>query len=487
MTIIVFSLYFVTIIVLTFYGTRKARVSQASNFSEDFFVGGRKMGPLALSILIAAGACSTGTFVGCPGLGAAFGPGYVLLFVMGQISMSLFILGILGKKMNIIGRRTKSETYIDIFRYRYSNWKPLIFTLAFVILLLLVTATTAEFIGGSRVIQTMTGIPFMYSLVAFGIIITLYTALGGLKGVSIVGILQGFLMTLATFILVFGYLVHFGGLRPMFEQVGQIDPKLLTPNFGGKFSLLQMFDLRITYSLGLIGLPWAVQSNLSYKDTKSMKQAIVISIILICLWTLLLAVFGGVAGRINTPDLPISDFALPNLAIDILPDYLTGIVLAGIAAAGQSTIAALFILASGSIVINVFKAYVNPSLQDHETRRLTVIVLFVIGLVVILLSANPPSTLQVFVTFAAGGSASALIPGIVLGLYWPRTTKQGALAGVLSGMLCYSWLTLSPPTTFLGQIPFLVSLPVSLVLTVLISLVTEKPSRETVELYFGER
>lgn len=191
MTIIVFSLYFVTIIVLTFYGTRKARVSQASNFSEDFFVGGRKMGPLALSILIAAGACSTGTFVGCPGLGAAFGPGYVLLFVMGQISMSLFILGILGKKMNIIGRRTKSETYIDIFRYRYSNWKPLIFTLAFVILLLLVTATTAEFIGGSRVIQTMTGIPFMYSLVAFGIIITLYTALGGLKGVSIVGILQG--------------------------------------------------------------------------------------------------------------------------------------------------------------------------------------------------------------------------------------------------------------------------------------------------------
>ena len=126
-------------------------------------------------------------------------------------------------------------------------------------------------------------------------------------------------------------------------------------------------------------------------------------------------------------------------------------------------------------------------MQDHETRRLTVIVLFVIGLVVILLSANPPSTLQVFVTFAAGGSASALIPGIALGLYWPRTTKQGALAGVLSGMLCYSWLTLSPPTTFLGQIPFLVSLPVSLVLTVLISLVTEKPSRETVELYFGER
>src|SRR5699024_7778006 len=100
---------------------------------------------------------------------------------------------------------TKSETYIDIIRHRYKNYKPLIFVILAAILTFLMAAIIAEFTGGSRIIQVMTGIPFEFSLIIFASIITLYTALGGLRGVSIVGILQGTVMTIASIVLAAGY------------------------------------------------------------------------------------------------------------------------------------------------------------------------------------------------------------------------------------------------------------------------------------------
>jgi sodium/pantothenate symporter len=487
LTTIVFSLYFLAVIGLTYYGTRKLSLVADVDYSGEFYVGGRRIGPLALAILIAAGACSTGTFIGCPGLGAKYGPGFTLLFATGQIPINLYILGLLGKKMNIIGRRTDSETYLDIFRYRYENWKPLIFTLAAAILVALTVSSTAEFIGGSRVIQVMTGIPFSYSLIAFAIIITVYTAFGGLVGVSLVGILQGFVMTAATIMLVVGYLTYHGGVTPIFEGLRSIDPNLLHPTAGGQFTLFELFGRHLTYSIFTIGLPWAVQSTLSYKDTKSMKQAIQVGIVFVAIWTIFLMGFGGPASRVYNPDLAVSDMAMPDLAMGILPEYIRGIVLAGIAGAGQSTIAALFMLASGSIVCNLYKAFYKPDVSGAEVRRLSVIATSLVGIINVLLALNPPETLQVFITYAAGAGGCALVPPMVLGLYWPRTNKYGALAGALSGLVGYVLFDAGIlGVSVLQQAPLIFAMSLSTLLTVLISMMTKKPTKETIQIYFGE-
>src|SRR5699024_10885062 len=134
MTIVIFAMYFLAVILLTFYTSMKFSKQSTENFSEEFFVGGRNLGPIALAILVAAGVMSTGTFIGTPRLSSQYGPGYIVLFAMGQIPLTLFVLGIFGKKINIIGRRTNSETYIDIFRHRYENWMPLIIILVVAIL-----------------------------------------------------------------------------------------------------------------------------------------------------------------------------------------------------------------------------------------------------------------------------------------------------------------------------------------------------------------
>lgn len=484
--VFVFILYFMIVILLTFYGSRQlTKSTQTGDFSSEFFVGGRKLGPIALAILVAAGICSTGTFLGGPSLAGLYGPGYIMLFGMGQIPMTLFILGVLGKKINIIGRRTNSETYIDVFRYRYENYKPLIFILTITILTFLIAAAVAEFTGGSRVIQLMSGIPFEYSLIAFGIIITLYTALGGLKGVSTVAIVQGLIMTVASIFLIAGYLGYYNGIGSIFEGIKDIDMKLLTPNYGGEFPLIQMLGFWFTYGIGVLGLPWGVQSTLGYDSTKTMKLAIVIGVTFVAFWSIFVG-WAGVAGRIFAPDIAVPDFNVPNLAQGILSEPVAGIILAGIAGAGQSTIGALFILASGSIVMNVYKAFINPQVSEKKTRNLSVSITAAIGLLTIILALNPPPTLQVFISFSAGGSAASLISPLVLGLFWTRTNKYGAFAGVLGGLVSYilfSQVYLGIPVVH--QAPLIFAFALSFLLTVIVSLITKKPTKETIQTYFG--
>lgn len=487
MTITVFAIYFIAIILLTFYSSRKLSSKSSENFSEEFFVGGRNLGPIALAILVAAGVMSTGTFIGTPGLSSQYGPGYIVLFAMGQIPLTLFVLGIFGKKINIVGRRTNSETYIDIFRHRYENWMPLIIILVVAILVALVSSAVAEFIGGSRVIQSMTGIPFEYSLIAFGVIITLYTALGGLKGVGIVGILQGFVMTVASLILVAGYISYNKGIAPIFQGLEEIDPNLLTPTYGGEFPLIEMITMWFTYSILLIGLPWGVQSALGYDSTKTMKRAMVLGITFVGFWTIFVSVFGGAAARIFSPDLEIADSAIPTLAQGMLPDSLAGIVLAGIASAGQSTIAALFILASGSIVVNVYKAFLNPGASSSRIKGMSITVTVLVGILTILLALNPPESLQVILTFSISGAASSLIAPLILGLFWPRTNKYGALAGIVGGLLSYLFLNqIYLGLDILQQATILFAVPLSFAFTIIVSLLTTKPSKETILTFFGE-
>src|SRR5699024_99935 len=119
---------------------------------------------------------------------------------------------------------------------------------------------------------------------------------------------------------------------------------------------------------------------------------------------------------------------IATLAQRMLPDSLAGIVLAGIASAGQSTIAALFILASGSIVVNVYKAFLNPGASSSRIKGMSITVTVLVGILTILLALNPPESLQVIFTFSISGAASSLIESLILWLLWPRTNKYCDLA-----------------------------------------------------------
>src|SRR5699024_6603399 len=245
---------------------------------------------------------------------------------------------------------------------------------------------------------------------------------------------------------------------PIMDKIHNIDPKLLTPNYGGEVSIYEMMGYWFTYGIGLAALPWGVQSTLGYGSVKNMKRAIIIGIIFVTIWITFVSALGGAAGRAFSPDLATPDFTIPTLTQGLLPDALAGIVLAGLAAAGQSTIAALFLLGSGTIVINTYKAFINPDASQVKIKKATMLVTALIGITTILLALNPPDSLQVLITFANAASGSALFAPLVLGLFWARTTKYGAFAGILSGLLSYTLLDqVNFGISILHEAPFLFS------------------------------
>lgn len=481
-------LYFIVVVGATAYGVKKHNkaMQEGGDFSAETFKGGSRIGAVGLAILVSAGAVSTGTFIACLGKSAAYGPGWMLLLLyIAPVTFAALVLT--GKRMAIVGRRINANSLIDIFRSRFDNSK-LVVTLLVVCTVVFSTASAAgEFVGGSRAIEASAGIPYRVSLIIFALIITVYTALGGMTGVTMVAVIQGFVMLAGSLILLFGYVHYFGSFETIFGALKEVDPALLTPNYGGATPMLVLFEFWVMYSCMAVGQPWVVQGSLTYNNTKTMKRAMIIGTIMLLCWGFLFACMGGAAARAFNPalDETMVDYATSTLAMGILPAGLGGIVLSAAAGAGQSTIGAIFICVAGAVVNDVYKRS-HPEADAAKLKKVMRITTICLGVATILIALTEPSTLHLLLNFCQGGCASSILPAIVLALYWPRTTKQGAAAGMIFGMVFYIVNYSFNIVPFLHNAPMVCTMPITFLIMIIVSKMTEKPSKEVVKTFYCE-
>jgi sodium/pantothenate symporter len=480
LAIVVFVVYLLIILAVSYYTANHMQNVDVEDYQGEFFVGGRNLGVLVTAILVAAGAVSTGTFIGGPGLTWVFGPA-ITFTVFAQTAVTLYLLGIYGKKVGIISRRIDASSLLDIFKVRYSNYRPFVLLAVLSILIFLEAYLSAEFVGGARVIEAMTGLPYLVSLFAFGGIIILYTTFGGLRGAGVVGVLQGIFMTVGTLALVVGSVTS---VENIFQTVEAINPQLMRPP-GNGMSWFFYVSLFITFSFAWLGLPHAIQGTLGYDSTKTLRQAAALGVVMVFLWSLATVVIAGSAGKALNPQNIPPDMNLPLLTLETLPDILAGVVLAGVVGAAQTTIAAMSIVVSSSIVVNIYDEYVHPDASPQRRKTVTRVVTALVGVVGLLLAVREPHLLEIIVIFAIGGLASTLAFPLLLGMYWPRANRYGAFVGGFGGLVSYIVLKQWGPAP-INSTPILISLVVSLVLMVVVSLRTEKPPREVISIYFGK-
>jgi len=488
--IIVIILYFLLIVCATFWGVRKniKTLTKGGDYGSETFRAGGRVGSIALAVLVSAGTISTGTFIACVGKSAAYGPGYMLLLLY-IIPLTFCILITTGKRMAIVGNRISANSLIDFFDARYDSSKLVVALAVICAVVFSLTSAAGEFVGGSRVIEYSSGIPYRLSLIVFAVIIVLYTALGGMTGVSIVGIIQGFVMTFGSLILLFGYMSHFGSIGNIFSELGTIDPALLTPNLGGAIPLIAIFEFWTMYSITCGSLPWVAQGTLTYNNTKTLRRAMIIGVIMLLFWNVFFAIFGGAAARAFDPALndTMIDYATANLTTGVLPGSLGGVVLAAAAGAGQSTIGAIFIFCTGTIVNSVYKKYFKPDATDKELKKVTIITTIAICTFTLAVALAEPSTLHLLLNFAQGGCACSIFPALILGIYWPRTTKQGAAVGMIFGMIFYCLnYSFDFGIGILHSAPMIITLPITILIMCFVSKATAKPSKDVVKTFYCE-
>lgn len=479
--------YLALTLLLALWAQKQAKKGVGRGFIEEYFIGGRTMGGFVLAMTIIASYTSASSFVGGPGVAYKLGLGWVLLAMI-QVPTTFLTLGVLGKRFAILGRRIHAVTITDFLYARYRS-DAVVLLCSVAILLFFAASMVAQFIGGARVFQAVTGYPYEAGLILFGVTVVLYTAVGGFRAVAVTDALQGVVMLIASVVILFAVVRAGGGMEQCIQTLKGMDPGLVSPSGAGdSIPAPMLFSFWILVGLGILGLPQTTQRCFGYKNSKSMHDAMIMGTLIIG-FLLLFMHLAGVLGRAVMPGLTSGDLIIPSLILELLPPFWAGVFVAGPLAAIMSTVDTMLLLVSASIIKDLYIRYRlkndTSGISAKKIGRMSFCCTLAAGVLVFCASFNPPDLLVWINLFAFGGLEAVFLWPVVLGMYWRRANATGAVWSMAAGVAVF--MILSVCKVPLGGVHAIVpTCVVSLLAFWLGSLRGEPVPPEVTRMFWGE-
>lgn len=460
---------------------RVNKIKQNSdNFAEEYYIGDRSMGGFVLAMTIVATYIGASSFIGGPGVAYKLGLGWVLLACI-QIPTAFFTLGILGKKMSIISRKINAVTIFDILKKRYNNDFVIIMS-SLLLLAFFIGAVVAQFVGGARLFETVTGLSYISGLTLFSIVVIFYTTFGGFRAVTLTDAIQAIVMFIATFILFIIILKKGNGMDNIMLKLKDIDPNILRPDSGGNIAKPFIMSFWILVGVGVLGLPATSVRCMAFKDSKAMHNAMVIGTSLVGILVLGMHLV-GVMGKAIEPNLDIADKIIPILALKNLHPILAGIFIGGPLAAIMSTVDSLLIMASSTIIKDLYITYFDKKASEKKIKKISIFASLFLGVLVYVLSLKQISLIVWINLFALSGQEIIFFSPLLLGLYWKRANATGAIASMICGISTYLYMEIFK-ITVLGMHNIIPGITISIIAFVIGSFIGKKSSNEIIETFF---
>ncbi len=459
--------FLVAIFLVGFWASRHVRKSDS--FLQEYFLGGRELGGFILAMTMIATYGSASSFIGGPGVAYTQGLGWVLL-AMSQLVTGYFVLMVLGKKFAIVARQYKAVTLIDFLKERYqSKWVVLLSALSIIIFLF--ASMAAQWVGGARLIESLTGLSYGTALFIFAASVLVYVIIGGFRAVAVTDAVQGVIMFAGTLILLIAVIIAGGGIGNIITDLRTENPGLVSPyGFDGGLSPLYVSSFWILVGVGVVGLPQVTVRAMSYKNSRAMHRAIIIGTFVVGFIMLGMHLI-GVFARPILPGIEVGDKVMPLIAMEVLPPWLAGVVLAAPMAAIMSTVDSLLLLVSSAVVKDVYLNYIKPDASEGRVKKLSLTVTAVLGILVCLMALSPPDLIIWLNLFSFGGLEAAFIWPVVLGLYWTRGNKHGAISSMITGVVSYILFYTYYPNAF-GMNTVIMPIILSFAAYMLISMLT---------------
>lgn len=470
---------------------RKASRAEGGDFVREYFIGNRSLGGFVLAMTTIATYGSVSSFVGGPG--QAWQTGFGWVYMAGVQVTALFLLyGILGKKMALVSRRLGAVTVIDVIRARYGS--DLVAALSAVIIVLFFSATMiAQFVGGAKLFEAVTGYSYNVGLALFGLAVVLFTTLGGFRGVALTDALCGIVMLAGIVILAAGVLSAGGGYESIMATIEANHPEMFDPLSAGTMPLSLYFTQWLLVGVLTFALPQSAVRCMGFKDTKALRQAMVVGTVIIGAMMIGVTSLGVLSAGVLTEDLTAYgtsvDDIIPAAIVKTLPPWLAGIAIVGPIAASISTVSSLLIASSSAIVKDLYMHHVRKAgreVADMPVARMSQVVTLTIGLVVFVLSIVPPSVIWKINMFAFGGLETAFCWVFVMGLFWKGANRTGALWSMAGGTVAYC-AAMAVGFKVAGLHQIVIGIIVAFVLMMVGSWAGRKGSPETSEVFFPDR
>jgi len=251
-------------------------------------------------------------------------------------------------------------------------------------------------------------------------------------------------MFIGTLVLLIATIIAGGGISNIIADLHAENPNLISP-FGAEGTLTPAYvsSFWILVGVGVVALPQIAVRAMSYKNAKSMHRALIIGTIVVGFIMLNMHLI-GVFARPILPGIEIGDKVMPLIALETMPAWLAGIVLAAPMAAIMSTVDSLLILVSSTIIKDVYINYMKPDASHTTVKRMSIGVTGILGVIIFIMALDPPDLIIWLNLFAFGGLEAAFIWPVILGLYWRNGNKYGAIASIIVGVGLYTLSDLLP-------------------------------------------
>ncbi len=475
-------IYIVAVLLVGLLAARKVKSS------EDWFVGGRSMGPWITALAHGSSSLGGGMYIAGPQYGWEAGAS-ALWAAPGDVFGPILNFGFIARRMRRYTEKSKSLTIPEYFGHRYYS-KNIRFLSVFILIIAMLISLLVEYMSMGILISCITGWNYAFSLILGCIVILVYTGAGGYLSVAYTDFVQSILMVIGLLILIPVCLHSVGGLSGMNHGLIAINSGLATlwgEDYYLKGAPLMIAGIALVYFIGYMGQPHLIIKTVAIKDEKSIKLVPLIG-----------AVFGfvlsfgvytlGMVGRVAYPDASMlpggsAEYIMPMLTLSNLPMPLAGLILAGAAAAVMSTASAL-LLVIGSSAGNDLFTMLRPNADEKTQMRISKWATYILGLVSCAMCFIPLFSVGVYqLTWIAWSVLSpAFIPCVVGGLYWKRGTKQGAAAAMIVGSLTgFFWYYLLQDRTNIHT--FFAALVLAVAAYIIVSLLTPAPPKEVQDMF----
>lgn len=425
---ITFIAYSALMLFIGFYFYRK------NTTTEDYFLGGRSLGPVVSALSAGASDMSGWLLMGLPG--ALYAGGFVESYIAIGLSIgALLNWSFVAKRLRIYTSLiADSITIPDYFETRFDDDKHILrIVCAIVILVFFTFYVSAGLVGGAKLFESTFGIDYAYALTAGTLIIVAYTFLGGYKAVCWTDMIQGLLMMGALIIVPVVMLGELGGYDEAVKIVAEIKPKALS--MGEGVSALAIISA-LAWGLGYFGQPHILVRFMSIRSTKDIPTAtfvgiswMVISLIGACLIGVL-----GIA-YVYKFNLSLQDSEKIFIVMSqlLFNPWIAGILLSAILAAIMSTASSQLLVSSSTLAEDFYRRIFKQDASSQMVMKIGRFGVLLVAVIAFLISTDKDSSILKIVSYAWAGFGASFGSVMLFSLFWSRMTRIGAIAGMITG------------------------------------------------------
>lgn len=487
--------YLGVMIYVGFYFSKKG----SGDSTDDFYLGGRKLGPFVTAMSAEASDMSSWLLMGLPGVAYLSGIADAGWTAIGLAAGTYLNWLIVAKRLRRYSITCNAITIPDFFSRRYRDRKNILMCIsAVIILIFFIPYTASGFKAIGTLFSSLFGVEYHSAMIIGALVVVIYTIMGGFMAVSTTDLIQSIVMTVSLAVIVLFGVRTAGGWNAVMDNAKSLAGYLsmtqmhnMSDHTASPYSLLTIVST-MAWGLGYFGMPHILLRFMAIEDENKLslsRRIASVWVVISMFVAILIGIIGyaaSCAGAVpvfatsSESETVIISFAGLLGQLGLIPSVIAGVVLAGILACTMSTADSQLLTAASGVSQNLLQDFLKIRLSKKASMNAARLTVLGISLIAIVLAWNPDSSVFTIVSFAWAGFGASFGPVMLFALFWKRSNFQGALAGMISGgVMVFIWKYLVKPLGGVwGIYELLPAFLIGCLAIVTVSLLTAAPSDE---------